>query len=52
MKFYIEHNLDEYSDLIEQYFTHDVSTTMKSNIEEGKNTVELIPEGSKLRVTD
>lgn len=52
MKFFKENNLDEYKDLLEVYYTTDVNTNLQENLVDGKNTVELVPGGSKIRVTD
>jgi hypothetical protein len=34
------------------YFTTDLSTSIHDNLESGKNTVDLIPNGSSVRVTE
>ena len=44
--------MSEYEDIIEQHFTTDVNTNMGQTLEEGKLTVELVPNGAKIRVTD
>jgi len=51
LKFFKENKLSDFEDLIEQYFTHDIHTNL-FNVNDGKNTRELIPGGSKIRVTD
>ena len=52
MKFFKENNLDDYQEIIEQYFTTDVYTNIESDLENGSNTIELIPNGKNVRVTN
>ena len=52
LKFIKENALEQYEDLIEQYFTTDITTSMKDVLNEGKNTIDLKPNGSKIRVND
>jgi hypothetical protein len=52
LKFFKDNSLEQYNDIIEQYFTTDVHTNMATELENGANTVELIPNGKRIKVTD
>ena len=52
MKFFRDNSLKDHEDLIEVFFTTDVSTNMQTALGDGSNTVELMPGGARVRVTD
>jgi multisubunit Na+/H+ antiporter MnhE subunit len=52
LKFIRDNNLEEYKEVIEQYFTTDVHSNIAEALNQGANTVELMPGGSSIRVTD
>lgn len=52
MKFFRDNDLSAFEDVIEQYFTTDVHSNISDHINNGENTIELIPGGSKLRVNN
>jgi hypothetical protein len=52
LKFFKENSLKEHEELIEQYFTTDINTNLTDGASDGSNTVELVPGGSRVRVTD
>ncbi len=52
MKFFRDNSLKDHEEVIEQYFTTDVATNMSSGLGQGSQTIELIPGGTFVRVTD
>lgn len=49
LKFFRDQNLEEFEDIIEQYFTSDVSSVLAVD---GSNTHELVYNGATIRVTN
>jgi E3 ubiquitin-protein ligase NEDD4 len=52
LKFFRDNKLSDHADIIEAYFTTEVNTNMTSGQGEASTTVDLIPGGSYVRVTD
>lgn len=50
LKFFRDNSLKEHEEIIEQYFTTEVATSVFGS--EDSSTVELVPGGSRIRVTD
>jgi hypothetical protein len=52
LKFFRDNSLAEHQDIIEQYFIHESSTPMSEALGKGVHTVDLLPRGSSIRVSD
>jgi len=52
LKFFRDNSLKDHEDTLEFYFTTEVNSVMAEALGEGSTTVELIPGGASIRVTD